>query len=137
MEDLGDDPENAVGELTDADTESGLEKSPVGEFLEQFDSAGPGEFVAYHVGDLATESQVGASARDVRCSSSPPEHWQSADWAGGSMPPATFFCGSFDPGFDPDSFNLDSFNLGLFDFGLERTRQRRGARVRRAAPPGR
>ena len=42
------------------------EPSPVGEFLEQFDVAAPGEFVAYHVGDLASDCEVGDGARDIR-----------------------------------------------------------------------
>ncbi len=44
----------------------GSDQGPLGEFLEQFDSAEAGEFVAYHIGDLATDSQVGETIREVR-----------------------------------------------------------------------
>lgn len=51
---------------TSAAPVSAPEPGPVGEFLEQFDVAAPGEFIAYHVGDLACDCEVGDGARDIR-----------------------------------------------------------------------
>lgn len=39
---------------------------PIGRFLDRFDGAGRGDFVAYHVGDLAIDRGAGDRGRAVR-----------------------------------------------------------------------
>ncbi len=57
--------DRAVNERAHAGEEV-AEASAVGEFLDQFDRAEPGAFIAYHVGDLAIDRELGEAALAIR-----------------------------------------------------------------------